>query len=293
MFLAVNYSEILLNLLSANHQLFVDYIKAPTIPFPKCLSQFKTGQRRRPVLPHIAQPGFLYLGHPDIQQRINYPVLLNIIRDTNPPYISTHLEALPNLISSCGRDEIHQIDYTVWDELLDHFVNEINRLKAALFIPVIVENVPYYPFLENYKLLSYPPFITQLCKESNIDFLLDIAHARVSAQNMGMDIRDYITQLPLHRVKEIHVTGIQNSMVGLWDSHTVLRADDYQLLDYILGETEPSIITIEYGGISDQEYNPMTHKYFYCPRNNQDELQQMIDHICRTIGHFELCKTCV
>jgi len=69
--LAVNCSDILLELLTQDPELPVDYIKVPTIPFPECWVQFDQGEIRRKLLPHLAQPGIISLGRTNSDEQFN------------------------------------------------------------------------------------------------------------------------------------------------------------------------------------------------------------------------------
>ena len=124
---------------------------------------------------------------------------------------------------------------------------------------------------------------------SDCDFLFDIAHARVSACYFKQDIFDYLKKLPLHRIREVHVIGVgSDSIIGLWDSHTILMDEDYTIIKYVLENSKPEIITIEYGGFSDQVYNPFEKRHFTILRNNINQLKIMINNIINIIKtqHF-------
>ena len=150
--LAVNYSDMLISLLEKNPRLSVDYLKVPTRPFPDCWDQFDYGLRnlaRRSranqfqLLPHIAQVGVLALGHPQPEQRFDPPTLERILSLTNPPYLSTHLEARVEYFPEV-KEYQHQNHPRVRRILTEHFGRVIREFTEYLQIPVVVENFPYY-----------------------------------------------------------------------------------------------------------------------------------------------------
>lgn len=52
-----------------------------------------------------------------------------------------------------------------------------------------------------------PEQLNRLFIENDVSFLLDLTHAKITAKYRGWDIHDYIRQLSLNRVVEIHVNG--------------------------------------------------------------------------------------
>ncbi len=60
--------------------------------------------------------------------------------------------------------------------------------------------------------------INQVVTETGCQFLFDIAHARLTTMNLGWDWLTYIRQLPLQRLREFHITGIDPSprMASWW-----------------------------------------------------------------------------
>jgi uncharacterized protein (UPF0276 family) len=109
-----------------------------------------------------------------------------------------------------------------------------------------------HPFLVD------PTFITQVVTEANCYFLLDLAHARVTAAMRRQTVHDYIDELPLDRLVEIHVSGprqAQNSGrlvdahhvdAHLVDAHESMQEDDYDLLEWVLGLARPLAVSLEY-----------------------------------------------
>ena len=67
-----------------------------------------------------------------------------------------------------------------------------------------IENNNYYP-LEAYDIIADPKFISEIVNENKINFLFDIAHAKVSASNMNIDFKKYIDELPMSKMIQIHI----------------------------------------------------------------------------------------
>lgn len=280
--LAVNYSDKLMTLLDQNPGLPVDYIKVPTIPFPDCWPQFDRGKTRRKLLPHPSQPGIMALGRTNPNEQFNPIMVQEILQQTNPPYLSTHVEARVDYFPEY-REYQHQNHPRIQGVLREHFLKAFTRVKETINVPLVIENFPYYTWWRHFKTGSEPQFLKELCERGDCGFLLDIAHARCSAWHFKMNVKDYLDALPLHRLREIHLAGTQvRPSEGLRDTHTVIDETDYEMLRYLLKKSDPRIITIEYGGMPERimgingEYEPIS-------RNNITELSTTITRVAEII----------
>jgi uncharacterized protein (UPF0276 family) len=281
--LAVNYSAILVELLNDHPALPVDYIKVPTIPFPGCFTrQFDPGARLRPLLPHPAQPGVLALAAAQPEQRFNPYIVGELIRRTNPGYLSTHLEVWGEYFPEY-QAKMHCCDPLLGGIIKERLLTGIKLVKSQIKLPLILENVPYYPWRRHYRLASEPELISAVCEAGECGFLLDIAHARCSACSLKMPVEAYLKALPLTRLREIHLAGVCELGGVIMDTHTVLTEPDYQLLQMVLAWAEPEIVTLEYGGMPEEIMNrhggttPIR-------RNDRRELEIMLMRIGALIG---------
>jgi uncharacterized protein (UPF0276 family) len=281
--LAVNYSAILVELINANPELPIDYIKVPTIPFPGCfIKQFETGAKLRPLLPHPAQLGVLALGAPQPEQRFNPQIIAEIIRRTDPAYLSTHIEARVEYFPEYQAGQ-HLYTSELSTVLQERILAAIADVKRQIKLPLILENFPYYTWLHHYRAGSEPEFICELCAAGDCGFLLDIAHARCSAWSLKVEVEAYLKALPLNRLREIHLAGVRKLDYGICDTHTALAELDYTLLQTVLAWAQPEIVTLEYGGMPEQITN-RSGVVEPISRNDRHELEQMIFRIREIIG---------
>jgi uncharacterized protein (UPF0276 family) len=98
-----------------------------------------------------------------------------------------------------------------------------------------------------------PAFIKGFYKDerfAGLFFHLDIAHAKVSAWNLYPKHRTtpaetakwYMGQLPLDRVKAVHISGTVESEGWMYEPHTAPQKEDYGLLSWLL----PKMPLLEY-----------------------------------------------
>ena len=125
------------------------------------------------------------------------------------------------------------------------FIQQVKRLERSISVPVILENIEPLPFA-GYDLEARTERIVQVLEKTGCGFLLDIGHARVSAATLGIDVYDYLRGLPLKRVVQVHVSGPRMRAGRLIDAHEPLQEIDYALLDFVLEQAGPQVITLEY-----------------------------------------------
>jgi hypothetical protein len=137
------------------------------------------------------------------------------------------------------------------DLVLERCVERLNQLKSILPVPILIENLDYNP-TQAYEYVCEPDFIQKVLKDTDAYLLLDLAHARVTAHAFGISVDDYINQLPLDRIRQIHLNrpGWRNGRVV--DSHLALEEDDYQLFEQVLQRCQPWSVTLEYNRDQDK-----------------------------------------
>ncbi len=93
-------------------------------------------------------------------------------------------------------------------------------------------------------------------EEIGCGMLLDLAHAQISAYNMGWSHpRAYLSALPLVKVREIHINHPYNdSGRQLLDRHLPIQPGDLDLLRWTLDHT-PNVeaVTLEADASSEEE----------------------------------------
>jgi uncharacterized protein len=187
----------------------------------------------------------LSLAHPDA---LNYETLAwtqTAVNQTKTPWLSVHLGFSAIEVEYNGQLTQAHSPPLSRDHLFDVLCNNLVKLAKEISIPLIVENLDYNSG-GAYEHICHPDFITAVVEECNVDLLWDIAHAQVSAAQMGYSITDYIGSLPLNRVMQMHISGPRWRNDTLTDAHEPLREEDYALLMNVLEVTNPCAVTLEY-----------------------------------------------
>lgn len=71
-------------------------------------------------------------------------------------------------------------------------------------IKIAVENNNYYP-TSAYRFITDGDFLSDIINDNKIFFLLDIAHAMITAHNKNIPMNDYINTLPLDKIIQLHL----------------------------------------------------------------------------------------
>jgi uncharacterized protein (UPF0276 family) len=95
--------------------------------------------------------------------------------------------------------------------------------------------------------MSQAEFMTALCDKSNVNVLLDLTHFYISSQTIGFDPNEELLNLPLERVVETHVSGVDYQAGTHWDNHASRApATIFDLLEVVVAKSPIRAVTLEY-----------------------------------------------
>ncbi len=164
---------------------------------------------------------------------------------TQSPWVSMHITTwLPGMVWLMLRRG-WRLPLPNPERAAQRFIRQVKKLASSVQVPVLLENIEPLPF-DGYDFEAQPDRITQMLEGAECGFLLDIGHARVSAAVLRVDVHDYLSDLPLKRVMQVHVSGPRMRGGRLVDAHEPLQEPDYTLLDFVLERTQPQVVTLEY-----------------------------------------------
>jgi uncharacterized protein (UPF0276 family) len=244
MLLSINYSTQAAVLLD-QHRIQLDRFKCPDWP-----DLVQEASQRRPVAVHFT----LSAGRGKLPKK-NLNRIALLAQVTGTPFINLHLEAKQ---SDFPEIPIDSTQASHREQILAQTLSEVElAVKRFGAKKVIVENVPYRLAGNVLRPSVEPETICQVVRQTGCGLLLDIPHARITAAQLGMDERAYISQLPLERLKELHFTGVQ-TFDGWLQDHLPAQAADWQALDWVLeriklGEwPRPWMLAFEYSGVGEK-----------------------------------------
>jgi len=172
-------------------------------------------------------------------------------RSTGTPWIGEHLAfiAADPLGDEPGAAAT-TLSYTVCPQLSEQTVERVAEnlavLRPQLPVPLILENSPQY-FAVPGSTMAMSDFIAAVAERCDIDLLLDLSHFLITALNTGVDPLREIDRLPLERVIEVHVSGLNAQSGVVWDDHaTPAPPLVFELLERVMRRARPQALTLEY-----------------------------------------------
>jgi uncharacterized protein len=144
--------------------------------------------------------------------------LIDLAKRFDSPWISDHLA-----FSRVGTG--HEVNAAItlpvpYDrEVLDLLVPRVRFMLERLGRPVLLENNVYY-FRYPGQELSEEEFLNELCATAGSGILLDLHNLYTNSVNHGFPATDYLANLAMENVTEIHIAGGVPMMGFHTDSHT-------------------------------------------------------------------------
>lgn len=245
MLFACNYSKELLELIKEDFEI-CDYIKIGAFGLTE--EFLEVAYDLKPLLIHGF--GWFERGGMISTDLMDFQLMNKLLRRYKSPFLGMHAIA-------------YERDLILNENLLEHMVGIFLDIKAKLDIPLIIENMDFskaYTYETTILETVKPEFIKALIDKTKLFMLLDTSHALVSAYQLGIDIYDYLEQLPLERIKEIHFTGsFFTNDHGYKDIHGIMNETDYAIAEFlarhprIVKAGNLKVVTLEYGGISNTD----------------------------------------
>lgn len=162
-----------------------------------------------------------------------------LARELEPMHISDHL-----CWTSCHSHHAHDLlplPYT--EEAVRHISRRIRDIQDYLETTLVVENVSSYLEFEASGMSEWE-FLAAVAGESGSRILLDLNNIHVSHCNNGADAGEYIDNIPLDRVAEIHLAGFEPRGEYLLDAHNNKVSEPVWALYRQVTEKNPSIPTL-------------------------------------------------
>lgn len=174
----------------------------------------------------------LSIGSPDELDVDFLGKIKSFLDETNARVYSEHLS-----FAKCDNAHLYDllpIPFT--EDAVKHVSQRIRTVQDVLERRLTIEIVSYYtPVAAE---MTEIEFVNSVLEESDCDLLLDVNNVYVNSFNHRYDARQFIKQLPLERVKYIHMAGHQQVAEDLIiDTHGQPIIDPvYDLFDYTMKE---------------------------------------------------------
>jgi len=223
----------------------LDYVE---VPFEQLLHTPEVGsiQDSLPIILHCASMSVAGFVPPD---EATLKLVDREAKRTKTPWIGEHLafitaDPLDTTASPTA------LTYTVCPQLSEETVEQVacnlSRLRPQFEVPVILENSPQY-FDVPGSTMRMTEFIGTVVERCDVGLLLDLTHFLISMINTEQDEAKEIDRLPLERLVEIHISGLNVQSGIAWDDHATPATEAvFDLLQRVLRRARPRAVTLEY-----------------------------------------------
>jgi uncharacterized protein len=176
--------------------------------------------------------------------------LKKLLDRVNSAWWSDHL-----CFTSVGGRYLHDLlPLPLTKEALTHIVERIKYVQAFIGRPFLIENISYYMSVPGAE-MTEAQFLCEILERADCGLLLDVNNVYVNSLNHAFDPFEYINQLPLERVAQIHVAGHSQIDDVVIDTHGMPVIEPvFQLLRHVLAKTHVNAILLE----RDQNFPPFT-----------------------------------
>lgn len=179
---------------------------------------------------------------------------------TDTSYVNVHLNATSENFPGMA---VNTRDPRDLQKVTDWLVNEVAYLTAYFGAErVIAENLIYRGYTLNIlRPTVLPEVVSTVVRETGCGLLLDLSHARIAAhylavEDPNVELWDYLESLPLHHLKELHLTGILFFEERVRD-HFGFTPSDWKAMRRAFEHIHsgswatPETVAFEYGGIGE------------------------------------------
>ena len=197
----------------------------------------------RPTILHAQYPAIgddiLNLVNPEFRSQLG-DEFTRVLETFDPELFSFHLGFSCEKLKSGG-----QFDFaTALSEVLPEDVVRRRIVDNMAFVKkkylkrgeILLENLDFNPRDKSgaYEYVCDPKVVGEILDATGCRMLLDFGHANCSAQNMGYDdVMSFITQLPLEKVVEVHMSGAGRKDGLAHDTHLLIHKDGQPEVGYL------------------------------------------------------------
>lgn len=187
-----------------------------------------------PVVQHGVS---LAIGSPDPLDFDYLKRLKALTKVTKTPWVSDHL--CWGKLPGAHFHDLLPLPYT--QEVVDYVAERARIVQDYLEIPFALENLSSYVGYQDDQMPEWE-FYTAVVEKADIYMMLDVNNIYVSSRNHGFQPADYIRNIPLDRVLQIHLAGHSDYGTHILDTHDHYVCDEVWK---IYGEVYPQT-----GGVS-------------------------------------------
>lgn len=156
----------------------------------------------------------LAIGSPDPIDFEYLKKLKKLAQRTRTPWVSDHL--CWGHQEGAHYHDLLPLPYT--KEVIDYVAERARIVQDFLELPFALENLSSYVSFHADEMPEWD-FYSSIVEKAGIAMMLDVNNIYVSSRNHGFSVQDYINNIPLERVIQIHIAGHLDKGSYVLDTH--------------------------------------------------------------------------
>ncbi|MDR3624521.1 MAG: DUF692 domain-containing protein [Chlamydiales bacterium] len=194
---------------------------------------------RYPVTQHGVS---LAIGSPDPLDFNYLKKLKALAKRTKTPWISDHL--CWGHLEGAHYHDLLPLPYT--QEVIDYVVERARIVQDYLELPFALENLSSYVSYKEDQMSEWE-FYSSVVEKADIFMMLDVNNIYVSSRNHNFNPSDYIRNIPLERVIQIHIAGHTDHGTHVLDTHNnYVKEDVWDLYAEVWPQTGNAATLLEW-----------------------------------------------
>lgn len=168
--------------------------------------------------------------------------LKKLAKKTKTPWLSDHLSW--GRLEGAHFHDLLPLPYT--KEVIDMVSEKAKVVQDFLEIPFALENLSSYVAFTHDEMPEWE-FYSTIVQKANIYMMLDVNNIYVSSRNHNFDPYQYLNNIPLDRVIQVHLAGHTDKGTHLLDTHDDFVTDSvWQLYAALIAKTGPLSTLLEW-----------------------------------------------
>lgn len=169
----------------------------------------------------------MYIGSPELIEKDYLTRLKKLVERTKTPFLSDHL--CWGSVDGRYTHDLLPLPYT--REAVRRAADKIKQAQNFLDIPICVENISSYAEFTSSEMTEWQ-FLSEVVELADCGILLDVNNIYVSSKNNEFDPYEYLKNIPMERVAQIHVAGHSEHEDCILDTHDhAVRPEVWQLYE--------------------------------------------------------------
>ena len=140
--------------------------------------------------------------------------LKELIKFTKTPWFSDHLSW--GKLKGAHYHDLLPLPFT--KEVVDYVAEKAKIVQDYMEIPFALENISSYASYKCDEMTEWE-FYSAVVEKADVSMILDVNNIYVSSRNQGYSPKEFIKNIPLERIVQIHLAGHRDAGRYLIDTH--------------------------------------------------------------------------